>query len=81
VLASKQAEAGQKFIDTQVATLKPVNNLQKILDAQAKRVAAAAPKKPAATEEKDGAAGTATPEGSTDAPAAEGGEAAPPAQE
>jgi peptidyl-prolyl cis-trans isomerase C len=44
VLASKKSEAGQKFIAEQVAALKPTNRLQTVLDAQAKRVAAAAPK-------------------------------------
>lgn len=44
LLQAKRAEAGETFIKTQVAQLKPVNNLKTVLDAQAKRVAAAAPK-------------------------------------
>nr|WP_256488377.1 peptidylprolyl isomerase [Deinococcus sp. HSC-46F16] len=43
VLATKRSEAGQKFLSEEVAKLKPKNNLQAVLDAQEKRVAAAAP--------------------------------------
>ncbi|MPY65214.1 peptidyl-prolyl cis-trans isomerase [Deinococcus sp. SDU3-2] len=43
VLATKRSEAGQKFLTDEVAKLKPENNLQAVLDAQEKRVAAAAP--------------------------------------
>ncbi|MBB5235272.1 peptidyl-prolyl cis-trans isomerase [Deinococcus budaensis] len=52
VLATKKQEAGQAYVAKQVETLKPVNNLQKVLDAQQKRVAAAAP--PPATQPKAG---------------------------
>lgn len=43
VLATKRSEAGQKFLSEQVARLEPKNNLQAVLEAQEKRVAAAAP--------------------------------------
>lgn len=54
LLGSKQGEASQAFLEKQLAALKPTNNLQKVLDAQAKRVAAATPATPAAN-------GTGTP--------------------
>ncbi|WP_192930834.1 peptidylprolyl isomerase [Deinococcus sp. AJ005] len=44
VLATKKGEAGQAFVTKEVATLKPTDNLEKVLAAQAKRVAAAEPK-------------------------------------
>lgn len=44
LLESKKGEASIAFMEQQVAALKPVNNLQAVLDAQAKRVAAATPK-------------------------------------
>lgn len=43
VLAAKKNEAGQAFLAEQVATLKPTDNLEKVLAAQTKRVAAAGP--------------------------------------
>ncbi|EYB68718.1 PpiC-type peptidyl-prolyl cis-trans isomerase [Deinococcus phoenicis] len=47
VLAQKRGQAGQAYLAKEVAALKPVNNLQKVLTAQEKRVAAQAPKTPA----------------------------------
>ena len=44
LLSSKQAEVGQAFLDKQVSALNPKNNLEAVLAAQAKRVAASAPK-------------------------------------
>lgn len=59
LLATKRAEAGQGFIAKQVATLSPKNNLTQVLEAQAKRVAAAepAPQTPATQTPAAGAAG------------------------
>lgn len=48
VLTQKRQEAGQTYLTSQVLALNPVNNLQKVLAAQQKRVAAATPKPPAA---------------------------------
>ncbi|PNY80494.1 peptidylprolyl isomerase [Deinococcus koreensis] len=73
VLGSKKQEAGQKFLTTEVATLKPVNRLKEVLAAQEKRVAAAAPK--AATP--PAGTGTATP--ATPGTGATGEGATPPA--
>ncbi|GAA5511499.1 foldase protein PrsA [Deinococcus carri] len=47
VLAQKRGEVGHAYLAKEVAALKPVNNLQKVLAAQEKRVAAATPKTPA----------------------------------
>ncbi|WP_278914080.1 peptidyl-prolyl cis-trans isomerase, partial [Deinococcus wulumuqiensis] len=44
LLSSKQAETGQAFLDKQVSALNPKDNLEQVLAAQAKRVAASAPK-------------------------------------
>ncbi|GGK94360.1 peptidylprolyl isomerase [Deinococcus radiotolerans] len=55
VLGQKKSAEGQKFLDAQVKTLKPTDNLKTVLAAQEKRVAAAAPKAPA----KDSASGAA----------------------
>jgi len=57
VLAQKKAEAGQAFLAGEVAKLKPVNNLKKILTEQEKRVAAAEPKTPPKTDPKTPASG------------------------
>lgn len=77
LLATKQVEAGQKFLQEQVAKLKPKNNLQAVLDAQEKRVAAAAPAP--ASQQGSGDEGS-TPNNATDsandndsAPATENG--------
>ncbi|CAM4038155.1 peptidylprolyl isomerase [Deinococcus marmoris] len=43
VLAAKKGEAGQAFVTKEVEALKPTDNLEKVLAAQAKRVAAAEP--------------------------------------
>lgn len=66
VLASKKNEAGQKFLEAQVATLKPTDRLQTVLAAQAKRVAAATPKTetPATGTPATGTPATETPAGS-----------------
>ncbi|SMB94562.1 peptidylprolyl isomerase [Deinococcus hopiensis] len=63
VLNQKKQEAGQAFLAKEVAALKPVNNLKKILADQAKRVAAAEPKKetPKAGTGSTGGAGSSTP--------------------
>ncbi|WP_221088067.1 peptidyl-prolyl cis-trans isomerase [Deinococcus aquaedulcis] len=66
VLAQKKSEAGQKFLETQVATLKPTDNLKAVLAAQEKRVAAQTPKAPAKTDTPK--SDTSTP----DTPAQEG---------
>ncbi|UBV43267.1 peptidyl-prolyl cis-trans isomerase [Deinococcus taeanensis] len=63
VLAQKKSEEGQKFLQAQVATLKPSDKLKEILAAQEKRVAAAAPK----TTPAQGAAGKDGTKGSADA--------------
>jgi parvulin-like peptidyl-prolyl isomerase len=68
VLATKKQEAGQAYLTKQVGALKPVNNLEKVLEAQQKRVAAAAPA-PAATQPATPAAGTETPGGASSTPA------------
>ncbi len=68
VLATKKNEAGQAYLTEQVATLKPENNLKAVLEAQQKRVAAAAPK-PATTP---GSATPATPGSDAAAPSGEG---------
>ncbi|GGL91642.1 peptidylprolyl isomerase [Deinococcus aerolatus] len=64
VLAAKKNEAGQAFLAEQVATLKPTDNLEKVLAAQAKRVAAAGPglNAPAAGTDTETGPGTGTPE-------------------
>ncbi|WP_155298151.1 peptidylprolyl isomerase [Deinococcus kurensis] len=79
VLGQKKSSEGQTFLDAQVKTLKPTDNLKAVLAAQEKRVAAAAPKTPATpakdsgTDGKtDGAATDTTPGGSaTTAPPAD----------
>ncbi|WP_143068387.1 peptidyl-prolyl cis-trans isomerase [Deinococcus reticulitermitis] len=94
LLATKQAEAGQGFLAKQVATLNPKNNLTQVLEAQAKRVAAAEPKPqtPAGGAPASGTPGTPAPGanpaagGASDAaPGSEGtgaaGEGTAPAQE
>ncbi|MEF2280287.1 peptidyl-prolyl cis-trans isomerase [Deinococcus sp. YIM 134068] len=58
VLAQKRQEAGQAYLAAQIATLKPVNNLQKVLAAQEKRVAAQTPKTPATQTPATPAAGS-----------------------
>ncbi|WP_102126898.1 peptidylprolyl isomerase [Deinococcus planocerae] len=68
VLAQKRQEAGQAYLAKEIATLKPVNNLQQVLAAQEKRVAAQAPKPPAATTPATPGAGNGE-----DAPAQNGG--------
>lgn len=74
VLATKKGEAGQKFLAEQVAALKPTNRLQAVLDAQAKRVAAAAPKTetPATGTPATGTPATGTPATGTPATPATG---------
>ncbi|MDL2342748.1 peptidyl-prolyl cis-trans isomerase [Deinococcus sp. MIMF12] len=62
VLATKRSEAGQKFLTDEVAKLEPKNNLQAVLDAQEKRVAAAAPP-PAAPGQAQGEGEGAAQEG------------------
>lgn len=51
---SKKAEAGEKFLDEHVSALKPVNNLEKILEEQTKRlgIAEKAAKEKAAEDAK-----------------------------
>ncbi len=63
VLAAKKNEAGQAFVSKEVATLKPTDNLEKVLAAQAKRVAAAEPKPttPATDSTTPGAPDSAAP--------------------
>nr|WP_246581008.1 peptidylprolyl isomerase [Deinococcus aestuarii] len=68
VLAQKRQEAGQAYLAREIATLGPVNNLQQVLAAQEKRVAAQAPKPPAATTPATPAQGNGE-----DAPAQNGG--------
>lgn len=66
VLTTKKQEAGQAYVAGQVEALKPTNNLQKVLDAQQKRVAAAAPPpaaQPNAGGEADAGEGTTGSEG------------------
>ncbi|GAA0516923.1 peptidylprolyl isomerase [Deinococcus depolymerans] len=78
VLAQKKSGEGQKFLDAQVASLKPKDNLKTVLAAQQKRVEAAAPKAAPKTEDSSGqdskapATDSKTPAGSSDS-------AAPPA--
>lgn len=43
VLGTKKSEAGQAFVSREVAALNPTDNLDRVLEAQAERVAAAAP--------------------------------------
>lgn len=64
LLGTKQGEVGQAFIKKEVDALKPKNNLETVLAAQAKRVAAAKPATPPATT-TGGSAAPATPENST----------------
>ncbi|MVN86595.1 peptidyl-prolyl cis-trans isomerase [Deinococcus sp. HMF7620] len=81
VLAQKKSEAGQKFVDAQVATLKPKDNLKTVLAAQEKRVAAQTPKTPAKEEGAEngtGSTGGTTPaEGGAPAEGTEGTPATP----
>lgn len=72
VLATKRSEAGQKFLTEQVAELKPKNNLQAVLEAQEKRVAAAAPPPAPAGQTGSSEEGAAQGEGAEGAAAAEG---------
>ncbi|WP_034385004.1 peptidylprolyl isomerase [Deinococcus sp. YIM 77859] len=55
VLAEKRNEVGQAYLAKEVAALKPVNNLQKVLAAQEKRLAAAAPQSSAEGKQDAGA--------------------------
>lgn len=64
VLAQKKQEAGQTYLTSQVLALNPVNNLQKVLAAQQKRVAAAEPKTPAA--QSPATPGASSTQGGTD---------------
>lgn len=66
-LQSKKAEASQNFLKTEVAKLKPVNNLKTVLADQAKRVAAA--EKEAAASEPATTPGTGTDKATTTPPA------------
>ncbi|MHA0035594.1 peptidylprolyl isomerase [Deinococcus sp. PESE-13] len=63
LLGSKQAEAGQAFLDKQVSALSPKNNLDQVLEAQAKRVAASAPKTETPKTPDTAAPGTTTTPG------------------
>lgn len=83
VLAQKKGEEGQKFLDSQVASLKAKNNLQAVLAAQQKRVDAQTPKAPPA-EDASGEEGTSGDSAGEDsaAPATQGETpAAPPADQ
>lgn len=74
VLGQKKSSEGQTFLDAQVKTLKPTDNLKTVLAAQEKRVAAAAPKTPATPAkdstdgQTDGAATTPKTDGSATPP-------------
>lgn len=72
VLAQKREEAGQAYLAREVAALKPVNHLQKVLAAQEKRVAAAAPKSPAPGSGSAPAAGNSSGSGNAEDSNAEG---------
>nr|WP_240730830.1 peptidylprolyl isomerase [Deinococcus sp. S9] len=60
LLTQKREEAGQAYLAQQVAALKPVNNLQKVLADQQKRVAAEASKTPATASGTGSSAGSNT---------------------
>lgn len=66
VLAAKKNEAGQAFVSKEVAALKPTDNLDKVLAAQAKRVADAEPK-PTAPASDSSTPDSAAPAGATPA--------------
>ncbi|GMA14428.1 peptidylprolyl isomerase [Deinococcus metallilatus] len=78
VLTQKRQEVGQTYLAQQVAALKPVNNLQKVLAAQQQRVAAETPKTPTPPASgEQGNAGTSGKNGTATEPAGGNGKAAP----